>query len=260
MVVFYLFKNKSYLSLADKKGRERADAVEGPLSDEDGLLKSKIHRVKAKLDYGSDVTTSSVTSSLDPIPLKTVMKDLEWASHILVLAIYSKIIAMMPIKSQSLPSWPCQPQITWGTWRSTLRARKSSQQVLCEVIIAVYSLKPNNYSSVADKKGQERAEDAEGPPNNHTPIEDHLAATVKLFPKPDYDLFILIFPESSSKKVVGEHYSYPVLFKLRRLLGQWIILEIVPLRKKYPTWYYVDGDGVSLCSLGSLSSFVIKYF
>ena len=81
---------------------------------------------------------------------------------------------------------------------------------MCEVIIAVYSLKLNHYLSVADKNGQERAENAEVPQNNHTPVADnHLAATVELFLKPDYDLLIPIIPESSSKKVVVEHYLYP---------------------------------------------------
>ena len=73
------------------------------------------------------------------------------------------------------------------------------------MIVAVYFLKPNNYLSVADKKSQEREEEAKG---------HHLAATMKLFPEPsfpeiDYDLSIPIFPESSLKKVEVEHYLYP---------------------------------------------------
>ena len=69
--------------------------------------------------------------------------------------------------------------------------------------------------SVADNKSQEREEDAKGPRNNHNPIaDDHLAATMKLFPEPsfpeiDYDSSNSIFPESSLKKVEVEHYLYP---------------------------------------------------
>jgi hypothetical protein len=83
------------------------------------------------------------------------------------------------------------------------------------VIVAVYSSKPNNYLSVADNKGQERAEDAKGPQNNHTLIaDDHPVDITKLFPEQFFHPIYHnksnpIFPESSFNIVEGEDDLYP---------------------------------------------------
>ena len=75
---------------------------------------------------------------------------------------------------------------------------------MCELIFLVlFVTKTKSYLSVADEKGQEAAEAAEGPLINYTPLEDnHLPATVKFFPETDYDYEDYeIFLESFSKKV-----------------------------------------------------------
>jgi hypothetical protein len=116
----------------------------------------------------------------------------------------------MPIKSQSLQSWPRQLQIKGGTQDSSLQTGNSSCKVLCELMEVVFLFKTKSYLSVADDKGQDTAEAAEGPLINHSPIEDdHPSATVELFPIPDHSLSIPIILESSLKKVEIEQMLYP---------------------------------------------------
>ena len=77
-------------------------------------------------------------------------------------------------------------------------------------MVFFFCLIPKVSCFVADDKGQERADAAEGPLTNHTPLEDnHLAATVKFYAETDHDLTIPIFPESFSKKVKIECNLYP---------------------------------------------------
>jgi hypothetical protein len=77
-------------------------------------------------------------------------------------------------------------------------------------MVVVILFKTKSYLSVADDKGQETAEAAEGPLINTSHIEDdHLSATVKVFPKPDHSLSIPILRESSLKKVEIEQMLYP---------------------------------------------------
>ncbi len=76
-------------------------------------------------------------------------------------------------------------------------------------MVVVILFKTKSYLSVADDKGQETAEAPEGPLINHSPVEDdHLSATVKVFPKPDHSLSIPILRESF-KKVEIEQMLYP---------------------------------------------------
>ena len=96
-----------------------------PFCDEDDLPKSEIHRVESDSDYSSYVT-SSFTLSPAPRPLRDSSgNSFEGIELSIPLSSPSKLQQdIMPIKSQSLQSWPRQLQIKRGTRHCTLQVWK----------------------------------------------------------------------------------------------------------------------------------------